>query len=380
MANLGALDEIRHTEIPLTVMHDLVKWDAQFDWVHRFYHTNNWVAIAARHMVDELLLGSNAIEFAIATNFVFETGFTNLQFVGLSALAQGAGDHMFADMSRSIQTDEARHAQIGPAVLEIVAAKDPAYAQALLDKWFWRSWHLFAIVTGFSMDYLTPLEARTSSFREFMDEWVIDQYLSSLKQFGLKRPWYWDIFLDELDSYHHMVYASAYSYRSTVWFNLPMPSPEERKWLASKYPKYWTHIDAVWLRLGERWQGCEPGVDLGVHGTAIIGFCDLCQIVLCGGTPLNNTARTLNYGGKKYIFCSEPCQRIFEKEPERYQSHKDLVKRVLAGDAPANLLAMLTKYFGLSFETWGKDSFQGIYPWLHRVQRDGERRPEESLS
>ena len=32
------------------------------------------------------------------------------------------------------------------------------YAQYLLDKWFWRSWLLFAVVTGFSMDYLTPLE------------------------------------------------------------------------------------------------------------------------------------------------------------------------------------------------------------------------------
>src|SRR5690606_29138698 len=86
MANFGALDEIRHTEIPLTIFHDMVKHDQQFDWVHRFYHTNNWVAIAGRHVIDELLLGVDAIEFAIATNFVFETGFTNLQFVALSSL------------------------------------------------------------------------------------------------------------------------------------------------------------------------------------------------------------------------------------------------------------------------------------------------------
>ena len=72
-------------------MHELVRWDAQFDWTHKFYHTNNWVAIASRHLVDELLLAANPIEFAIATNFVFETGFTNLQFVGLSALARAGG-------------------------------------------------------------------------------------------------------------------------------------------------------------------------------------------------------------------------------------------------------------------------------------------------
>ena len=82
-ATFGALDELRHTQIPLLLMHPLVAWDQQFDWTHRFFHTDNWVAIAGRHLVDELLLAADPIEFAIATNFVFETGFTNLQFIGL---------------------------------------------------------------------------------------------------------------------------------------------------------------------------------------------------------------------------------------------------------------------------------------------------------
>src|SRR5262249_10081103 len=56
-ATFGALDELRHTQIPLVLMHELVKLDAQFDWTHRFYHSNNWVAIAARHFADEMLLG-----------------------------------------------------------------------------------------------------------------------------------------------------------------------------------------------------------------------------------------------------------------------------------------------------------------------------------
>jgi toluene monooxygenase system protein A len=126
MATLGAPDECRHTQIPLLLMHPLVRWDPQFDWTHRFYHSDDWVAVAGRHLVDELLLGSSAIEFAIATNFVFETGFTNLQFMGLSALAHGVGDRMFEKMVNSIQTDEARHAQIGVPVLAKVMEHDPA--------------------------------------------------------------------------------------------------------------------------------------------------------------------------------------------------------------------------------------------------------------
>ena len=88
MATFGALDEYRHTQIPLLLFHQLVRWDSQFDWTHKFYHTNNWFAVAARHFFDELTVGQNAIEFHIATNFVLETGFTNLQFVGLASLAR----------------------------------------------------------------------------------------------------------------------------------------------------------------------------------------------------------------------------------------------------------------------------------------------------
>jgi hypothetical protein len=41
-----------------------------------------------------MLLASDPIEFAVATNFVFETGSTNLQFIGLAALGRLAGDRM----------------------------------------------------------------------------------------------------------------------------------------------------------------------------------------------------------------------------------------------------------------------------------------------
>jgi toluene monooxygenase system protein A len=374
MATYGALDECRHTQIPLALMHERVRWDEQFDWTHRFYHSNNWVAIAARHLFDELLLCANPIEFAIATNFVFETGFTNLQFVGLASLAHAVGDRLFEKMVTSIQTDEARHSQIGPAVLAIVVRHDRARAQYLVDKWFWRNFLLFAVVTGFTMDYLTPVERRGPSFKEFVQEWVVDQYLSALAQFGLERPWYWESFLQALDHYHHMVYASAYSYRATVWFDLVMPGPAERRWLKQKYPASWDALDPVWETLAKRWAACDPGVDWGVHGSAIIGFCNLCQLVLCGGTPAANTAVTLSHAGRRHIFCSAPCRWIFEQEPGRYAAHDDLVKRVLAGQAPANLAQMLTGYFGLRPETWGRDAWRGDYEWLEREPRSGVRR------
>jgi toluene monooxygenase system protein A len=369
-ATLGALDELRHTQIPLALMHPLVRLDPQFDWTHRFYHTNNWVAIAARHMFDELLLGSTAIEFAIATNFVFETGFTNLQFVGLSSLAHSVGDRLFEAMVSSIQSDEARHAQIGQPVLAKVIEQDRAYAQYLVDKWFWRSWQLFSVVTGFAMDYLAPLESRTLSFKEFVEEWVVDQYLRSLEEVGLERPWYWDKFTESLDNYHHMVYASAYTYRSSVWFDLVVPSPAERRWLRLKYPRSWPSFEPIWDRITARWSEADPNNDFAVHGTSIIGFCNLCQLVLAGGTPEKNEANVLERDGKSFIFCSAPCRWIFERESARYQSHDGLIARVLAGQAPANLLAMVREYFGLDYATWGKDVYGGAYPFVERPKHE----------
>ena len=58
--------------------------------------------------------------------------------------------------------------------------------------------------------------APEGSFKEFMQEWILDQYVKTLAEFGMKKPWYWDTFIDSLDIYHHMVYASAYTYRATA--------------------------------------------------------------------------------------------------------------------------------------------------------------------
>jgi toluene monooxygenase system protein A len=362
-ATFGALDELRHTQIPLLLAHEWLDVDPQFDWTHRFFHTDDWVAIAARHFVDELLLGSDPIEFAIATNFVFETGFTNLQFIGLAAVARRVGDRMFEKMVQSIQTDEARHAQIGAPVLETVIAHDPVRAQYLVDKWFWRSWLFFSVVTGFAMDYLTPVDRREVSFGEFVQEWILEQFQRSLDALGLQRPWYWDTFVASIGTWHHMVYASAYTHRATVWFDMALPGPAERAWLAEKYPQTWAPFEPIWQRLADRCRAAGPGVEWHTHGATPVAFCDLCQLVLCGGTPAKNTAEVVSRDGRKYVFCSAPCRWIFEQEPERYAGHRGVVAKILAGEAPANMLELL-RWFGLSEDVWGKDLRRGAYPWM----------------
>ncbi len=367
-ATLGALDELRHTQIPLELMHQLVRWDIQFDWTHRFFHTNNWVAIAARHLVDELLLTANPIEMAIGTNFVFETGFTNLQFVALSSVAHGVGDKMFQNMLQSIQTDEARHAQIGPAVMRILVEHDKEYAQYLVDKWFWRTWLFFSVVTGIAMDYLTPFDHRTQSFKEFVEEWILTQFQRQLDEFGLKKPWYWSQFEQSIDYYHHMIYASAYTHRATVWFDMAIPSPEERRWLEQQYPRSWPSLDPIWQQVSKRCQDAGPGVEWYSMGATPVAFCSLCQLPLSAGTPEDNWARRVDHDGVPKMFCSEPCAWIHAQEPDRYGAHKDVVARILAGEAPGNLMELIRRYFGFRHDEWGRDVARGDYPWLNRLE------------
>jgi len=97
---------------------------------------------------------------------------------------------------------------------------DLNYAQYLVDKMVLAKLAPVSILTGLSIDYLTALDQRPDSFKEFMEEWIIDQFWRTLDEFGLEKPWYWDLLLDELDIYHHMIYASAYTYRATVMVQL----------------------------------------------------------------------------------------------------------------------------------------------------------------
>ncbi|MFC7660300.1 hypothetical protein ACFQV8_33435 [Pseudonocardia benzenivorans] len=157
MATYGTLDEMRHSQIQTYFPHTLLDKEARMDWAHKAFHTNEWGAIAARSLFDDMITANDAVSMALQLTFTFETGFTNLQFLGMAADAMKVGDVDFGALISSIQTDEARHAQQGEPTLRILLANgQKEEAQRLIDHMFWRAWHVFALLTGLSMDYYTP--------------------------------------------------------------------------------------------------------------------------------------------------------------------------------------------------------------------------------
>ena len=361
MATLGALDELRHTQIPLLLGHDLLRIDGNFDWTHRAYHTTDWVMIAARHLFDDMILAADAIEVSVQLNFVFETGFTNLQFMAMAAMADGVHDHLFEKALTSIQTDEARHAQIGHPVLRTLIDNGEAQrAQYLVDKMWWRSWRVLIALTGTSMEYLTPVGVRTKSFRQFMEEWIIDQFMKNLAEFGLERPWFWELFLEELDYAHHSLQLGLYAYRPTLWFDVAMPDAEERLWLTSAYPQWEETFGSLWDDVDRSWKTKGEPETLGY---ALPALCNLCQLPTVFVRPGQNTACTATANGRRYLFCSEPCRWIFLQELDRFGAHRSVVDRVVAGIAPAGL-PDLFRWMSLEapVET-GKDLRRGVDRW-----------------
>src|SRR5664279_294588 len=291
MATYGTLDETRHGQLQTYFPYQALAKEPRLDWAHKAYHTNEWGIIAARHLFDDMFTANDAVSMAIQLTFTFETGFTNLQFLGMAADAMKIGDIDFASLISSIQTDEARHAQQGEPTLKIlVAAGKKDVAQALFDKMFWRAWKLFALLTGLSMDYYTPLEHRTHSFKEFMDEFINTQFVDQLRDFGLERPWYWDQLLDEMNWVHHAYHLGVYFWRPTAWWNpVAGAAPAEREWLEEKYPGWNDSFGKYWDVMGDNIRAGHPELTLPETFPMV---CNSCQIPLC--TPAGFAAGYLD--------------------------------------------------------------------------------------
>ena len=364
MATFGLMDETRHGQIQLYFPHEYVNKDRQFDWAHKAMHTNEWAAISARHMFADMMSTRDATSVAIMLTFAFETGFTNMQFLGLAADAAEAGDITLSNLISSIQTDEARHAQIGaPALKILIENGHKEEAQKKVDIAFWRSWRLFSVLTGPMMDYYTPLEKREKSFKEFMLEWIIGQFERNMLDLGLDTPWYWDIFLEELNDTHHGMHMGVWYWRPTVWWNPAAGvSADERDWLEEKYPGWNDSWGQCWDVIAENVRNGRE--DLTLPETLPV-ICNMSNLPIVGAPGKRWGFKDFHhtYKGRRYHFGSVVDRWIFEQEPERYAGHESLIDRFLSGAIqPANIEGTL-KYMGLGPEESGKDAHDYAWAW-----------------
>ncbi|MCE2510011.1 MAG: YHS domain-containing protein [Alphaproteobacteria bacterium] len=362
----GILDEIRHGQLEFIFPHEYLKNDRQWDWAVKTYHTDNWTAIAGRHFIEDVMVTRDAVSSTLMNGFCLETGYTNVQFISMAADAAKMGDYTFSNVVTSIQTDEARHAQIGaPNVRFLVETGHKDEAQYVLDNAFWRSWKLFLTLTGPAIDYFTPLEKREKSFKEFMEEWIIAQYRRQIDDMGIDEPWYWDIFLDELNYAHHGLHMGLWRYRPTLfWDPKAGVTPPEREWLEEKYPGWNDTFGKSWDVVIENLKNGEVEKTLPL---TLPMLCNICQLPFVA--PPNRKTKdfklhdhTLEHNGRLYHFCSKPCKWIFETETDRYQEHKTLIDRFLAGEIQPMTIPGVLAYMGVAPGEMGDDADK--YTWV----------------
>jgi len=371
MALFGTLDEIRHGQIQLSFPYALLKKEPRFDWAHKAFHTEQWGAIALRHLFDDMMTANDAVSTAIQLTFVIETGFTNLHFLGLAADAMEAGDVEFGTLISSIQTDEARHGQQGePTVRLLIQHGKKAEVQRLIDAMFWQGWRAFALLTGAAMDYYTPLAHRRQSFKEFMLEWIIKQFNDQFRDLGLERPWYWDLFIQELDWLHHAYHLGTWIKRRTVWWNPAAGvSAAEREWLEAKYPGWNDRFGPFWHTITENIR--QGNIALTYPETVIV-VCNTCQLPVCSPT-IGAPPQLVTHNGRTYTFCSAPCRWIFEQNPARYAGHLSIVDRFVAGHIQPPDMEGLLAYMGLSPAEQGSDAMN--YAWASEEPQAPPRIP-----
>jgi toluene monooxygenase system protein A len=362
MATLGCMDEIRHCQMQLFFAHDYTEKDRQFDFAHHMLHTNGWAPVATRLAFDDIVLARDAANIAVMLPFATEQGFTNLQFLGLASDAAKAGDFTFSNMCSSVQTDEARHSQIGDAVMKVLIANGKKEeVQRSVDLAFWRNWRLFMTLSGPAVDYQTPLEAREKSFKEFVEEYIIRQFERSIIDLGLDKPWYWDFFLDSINHFHHTAQLNIWFVRKTVfWDPAASVGPGERAWLEEKYPGWNAAWGPAWDLIAENLR--EGREDLTLPD-ALPMLCNVCGLSATQAANAGHSYKgySADWEGRRFHFCSPVCKWIFEGEPERYRDHTSIIDRYVSGEIQPHNLDGVLDYFDMAPGEQGEDAHD--YAW-----------------
>ncbi len=233
----------------------------------------------------------------------------------------------------------------------------------MVDKSFWLSARLFAILSGPSMDYYTPLAHRRHSYKEFMQEWIMTQYMRMLKEYGLRKPWYWDEFIEGLDVWHHGLHLGVWFWRPTVWWKPQAGvTRAERLWLQSKYPAWEEIYGPIWDVITENLR--RGKVDETLPAT-LPWLCNLCQLPI---STMSKSANgqwsvkdfSLDHNDSTYHFCSRVCRQIWWEDRDSMHL-KTVVERFLAGEIqPADLGGALG-WMGITPDVAGDDAY--AYRW-----------------
>ena len=343
-----SIDELRHTQ---TEVHTLSQYNKFYSGLHGWPEMFNrvWYLSVPKSFFEDAIT-AGPFEFLTSISFSFEYLLTNLLFVPFMSGASFNGDLATMTFGFSAQSDESRHMTLGLGVLKFMLEQDEANVPVIqdwLDKWFWRGYRLLGLVAAM-MDYMLPKRFMSwkEAFELYFEEQMLGGLFPDLEYYGIRPPRHLEQAITEKDYMSHQVYWLLYTFSHAASFTTTIPAPDELDWLSASYPDTFDrHYRPLWDR-ARRLAG--SGHRFFFRGLPML--CQTCQIPMTFTEPGNLdtiAVRGSEFRGEHFNFCSDGCQWIFDREPEKYVQAWLPVHQIYQGNCGGATIPDVLAWYGI---------------------------------
>lgn len=343
-----SVDELRHTQ---TEIHTLSAYNKHYGGFHSWSKMFDrvWYLSVPKSFFEDAM-SAGPFEFLIAVSFSFEYLLTNLLFVPFMSGASFNGDLPSMTFGFSAQSDESRHMTLGLEAIKFLLEQDAGnvpIVQDWIDKWFWRGYRLVTLVAAM-LDYMLPRKVMSwkESFELYFEEQMLNGLFKDLEFYGIRPPRHVAQAVQEKDLLSHQAYWTLYQYSFAASFTTTIPDDEHLDWLSRQYPDT---FDRFYRPL---WEKAKRVQDEGgrFFNTGLPQLCQVCQVPMLfaePGDPATIAQRETVFDGERYHFCSDGCQWIFGREPEKYVQAWLPVHQILQGNCGGPTLPEVLRWYGL---------------------------------
>jgi phenol hydroxylase P3 protein len=343
-----SIDELRHAQ---TEIHTIGQYNKYYTGLHNFgrMHDRLWYLSVPKSFVEDGM-SAGPFEFLTAISFSFEYLLTNLLFVPFMSGASFNGDLATMTFGFSAQSDESRHMTLGLESVKFILEQDEAnvpIVQDWIDKWFWRAYRLLGLVAAM-MDYMLPKKVMSwkEAFELYFEEQMLEGLFPDLDYYGIRPPRHLDQAIAEKELLSHQLYYTLYSFGFGTAFNTTHPTAADMDWMSEEYP---TTFDTLFRPRWER-MARMTAQDKRFFFPGLPMLCQVCQIPTVYteiGDPTALMTRSTTFGGERFNFCSDGCQWIFEREPEKYVQAWLPVHQILQGNCGGATVPEILQWCGV---------------------------------
>ncbi|MFF4546555.1 YHS domain-containing protein [Streptomyces sp. NPDC001435] len=343
-----SVDELRHAQ---TEIHTLSAYNKYYGGFHSWntMHDRVWYLSVPKSYFDDAL-SAGPFEFLIAIGFSFEYLLTNLLFVPFMSGASFNGDLPTMTFGFSAQSDESRHMTLGLEAIKFLLEQDEAnvpIVQEWIDKWFWRGYRVTALIAQM-LDYMLPRKVMSwkEAFELYFEEQMLNGLFPDLEFYGIRPPKHVQQAIDEKEILSHQVYWVLHQFSFAAAFTTTVPGAEDQQWLTANYP------DTFEKFYKPLWDKAQRVVDGGgrFFYPGLPQLCQVCQIPMLftePGDPTTICQRHTEYKGERFDFCSDGCQWVFEREPEKYVQAWLPVHQIFQGNCGGPTVPDVLAWYGL---------------------------------